>query len=667
MTRDQQRRVAAWALFGMGVAVWGWGISFWFQPLHYERGLNTIACGILLWCLALGAAEDTPRFFFLAAAALDRLGRRVRLDLSTAERRFAALGTITGAAAAGMLAQQYLYLFQIWAAQLAGVLLAAGAGWLVHTLVYRGLTRLTLRFYPHSEWRGAAGVWGAYGLAWAAVLARVFPHWEALGTDPIGTQFLFAAAGALAIGWLAHGKWKGPAGRVHRPALIAAAVLAAAFGVWNASNQAGHNTPPRLRVLLLTLDTTRADYLSCYGYPRETSPNLDALAASGVRFARAFSNAGLTDPSHASILTGMYPRTHGLVKNMNRITGKVPSLADFFAERGFVTSAIGSRDHVTPQALNVPGFSEMSGVRRWMGQTFAPEAFRRAANEIYRHRDQDLFLWVHFFDPHESYQPHPGYSEKFYGRDRGPRTSDLHLKPGKSYSAREVSYRRDLYAGEIYYMDFWIGKLLKLAAEMEPKPEQPLLVAAIGDHGEFLGEYQNHPERLGFGHGPIYNVGVNVPLIISWPGKIPAGTVVPNVVQAVDLAPTLADYALGVTYPGQGRDQRPAIAGQAVPGFALITHCRNHKLAAGRFDPMFAIVSGDWKYMVTYHRDGELFDLSEDWAEAFDLSAALPDRTKELTAAWESWMRATPETKPENRQLDRSEKRALKALGYIDN
>lgn len=660
------RRIAAWALFAAGVVGWGWGIACFFEPLIWERGLNTIAVGILCWCLALGAAEDYPRLFTWAGRTVERLGRALRLDLSTPERRFAALGLVTFAVPAGMLAQQYLYLLKFLAVQMAFVFAAAAAGGLVHLAVHRGLTRLAAGFFPQSEWRRAAGVWGGYGLAWAAALHFLFPHWEALGTDPIVRQFLISLAASLFLAWLSFGRLKGPAGRVHRPAGIAALVLALAAGGLDYSSAVSNDAQPRLRVLLLTLDTTRADYLSVYGYPRETSPNLDALARSGARFARCFSPSGLTDPSHASILTGMYPRSHGLNSNLFSINAQVPSLAEYFTERGFITASVGCRDHVTPEGLNVPGFMETSGVTRWMGEASAPEAFRRAANYLYRHRDQDLFLWVHFFDPHESYRPHPGISDHFYGRDRGKRSSKLHLKDHKKYPEKEVKYRRDLYAGEIFYMDLYIGKLLRLMEEMEPRPDQPLLVAVTADHGEFLGEYQDHPERLGFGHGPIYNPGVHVPLIFSWPGVIPSGTVINDVVQGIDLAPTLAAYALDVSYPGQGANLRPVIEGRPGQNFSLITHCRNHSVAAGRYDAMYAIVKDDWKYTIAYNRDGELFDLSSDWAEAFDLSAALPDRTGRMLNDWEEWMRLTPEAQKQTRKLDDSEKRALRALGYVE-
>jgi len=664
-TKRNSRRIAAWVLFAAGVVGWGWGIACFFEPLIWERGLNTIAVGILLWLLALGAAEDYPRIFVWAGRAVERLGGILSVDLYTPERRFAALGLLTFAVPAGMLVQQYLYLFKFLGAQIALVAAVAAAGGLISLLVCRGLTGLAARFFPQSEWRRTAGIWGAYGLAWAAALHFLFPDWQALGTDPIVRQFLISLAAALVLVWLFFGRLKGPAGRVHRPAAVAAVVLALASAGLDYSSAVSHDAPPRLRVLLLTLDTTRADYLSIYGYPRETSPNLDALARSGARFARCFSPAGLTDPSHASIMTGTYPRTHGLNNNHQSIVGNVPSMPEVFYDRGFTTGAVVAREHVLPVNLNVPGFADQSGVTSWLTKTDAHETYRRAANYILKNRDRDLFVWVHFFDPHGPYEPHPGISDQFIDKNRGKRGGRRVLKPGQTYSEKEIKYRRDLYAGEIFYMDYYLGKLFDLVENLEPKAEFPALILVTADHGEFMGEYLDHPAKIGFGHGPVFNPGVHIPLIIKYPGFIPAGKVVNEVAESVDIAPTLLDYALGyASYPGQGFSLRPLIEGTATGDrFAFI---RGEGGAYSRWSPLYAVIKNNYKLMISVDADGELFDLDSDWEEKKDLRAERPQVADELTVDYRLWENRTPQTVVKERELTPAEKKTLRALGYID-
>lgn len=657
------RRALAWILFLLGVGFWIWGvIIFLTEPLIWARAMQTMAVGLLVWCLAMGAARDYPAASVLTARIFVRIGVALKADLGSAERRFAALGLVTGATVGCLFAIHYLYLFKLLYVQIGLVLAAATLGWFSHLILHRAVHFVVGRFFT-SPWRRAAGVWGVYAAVWACLLAGPFDGWEALGTEPILKQIALGLGVGVGLCWLMLGKWRGPEGKVHRPALVLAAILIVAASAVNAARELSRTESPRQRVLLLTLDTTRADYLSCYGYPRETSPHLDELARSGARFEGAYSQAGITDPSHASILTGTYPRTHGLEYQMKGVTGDVPSMAEFFADRGYVTAAVISRDHVLPSELNVPGFIEMIGVRRWIGKTGGPEAYRRAANYLYRYRDKNLFLWVHFFDPHDSYEPHPGYSDKFYDKDRGRRRGN---RRETSYSDQEVKYMRDLYAGEIYYMDYWIGKLLEMVRNLEPVPQNPPMVAVVADHGEFLGEYMDHPMRFGFGHGPIYNLGVHVPLIFSWPGHIPERVVVHDIVQSIDLSHTLVDYVLEMDYPGQGHSLRGAINGEPFTHTAVIYNCREHDKPVWHYDPLYAVIKDEMKYMITDHRDGELFDLSTDWEESRNLSGVMPEMVKDMTVEWEDWMKKTPKAKPDDRELSPSEIKALKALGYIE-
>ncbi|HYH44400.1 MAG TPA: sulfatase-like hydrolase/transferase [Thermoanaerobaculia bacterium] len=288
--------------------------------------------------------------------------------------------------------------------------------------------------------------------------------------------------------------------------------------------------PPSL--LLLTLDTTRADALGCYGAARPT-PALDALAARGVRFARALTASPLTLPAHASLLTGLDPPAHGVHDNGAAVLpADLPTLATALQGRGYATAAFVS--------------SRVLDRRFGLGRGFSVYDDRMAAEQIgeygYPERDarqvtaaalgwlgrrpagKPAFLWVHFYDPHAPYEA-PGTVA-----GRGPSTA------------------RAAYDAEVAFMDREIGRLLAAL----PSGER-WLVAAVGDHGEGLGE---HGER---GHGLfLYRASLEVPLLLAGPG-VPAGRVVGETVATRRLAPTLlrllgapASKSWGTPLPGFG-------------------------------------------------------------------------------------------------------------------
>jgi arylsulfatase A-like enzyme len=626
--------------------------------------------GAVLWIAALLLWPAPPWPAERVLAVVVRLGRAVGLALERPADRYAALGVFLGAAAGCFFALQYYYLAPALGLRLLIVAVAAGAGGIVHRGFASTFERAGARLFPAAPWRTASARLSAYLVFWSLLITFPLRQWEARGTEPMIGESLLAAAAGLVLVWLFLARWRAPglAGLARRLGLGLALVAALVAGViaWRAEEGRLHPAePPRARVLLITVDTTRADYLSCYGYPRQTSPNLDRLAASGARFARAFCQMGSTDPSHASILTGAYPRTHGLQNNYQAVTGNVPSLASVFYDRGFTTAAIVSREHVLPTNLNIPGFSEMSGVQAWLASVSAHETYRRVANFLLAHRDQDLFLWVHFFDPHGPYEPHPGISDGFIEKNKGKRGGRRLLKPGQHYSEKDIKYRRDLYAGEIFYLDYYLGKLFDLVNNLEPKAQTPPLILVIADHGEFLGEYQDHPARIGFGHGPVFNPGVHVPLIVSWPGIVPAGRTIDDIAESVDVAPTLLDYALDFrAYPGQGASLRPAIEGKGHTDQLALVHGEGG--AYSKISPLYAVIYNSFKLMISVDADGELFDLDRDWNEKTDLRPLRPDMVEELTWQYRRWEAQTPETRVIERELTPAEKKTLRALGYID-
>ena len=270
----------------------------------------------------------------------------------------------------------------------------------------------------------------------------------------------------------------------------------------------GARTPPspaeRPNVVLVTLDTTRADRLGAYGRANAGTPNLDRLAASGVRFADAWSVVPITLPAHLSMMTGCTPVTHGVRDNGGtKYDGRIPTLATRFAANGYRTAAVVSASVLDSDWGVNAGFGVYDDRLDGNSERSAASATTRAL-EILGSSTEPLFLWVHYFDPHWNYEPPPPFAARF---------------------------RDDPYQGEIASVDFELGRLLAGLDKAKPKS----IIIVIGDHGESLGE---HGERT---HGIFtYRSTLSVPFLIAGAG-IPAGRVVLEPVSIIDLAPTVAE------------------------------------------------------------------------------------------------------------------------------
>jgi choline-sulfatase len=289
------------------------------------------------------------------------------------------------------------------------------------------------------------------------------------------------------------------------------------------------NAPLVQNVVLITVDTLRADHLGCYGYLAIQTPQLDSLASRGTRFAQAVTPVPLTLPSHASILTGTYPFVHGVRDMGGFVLGESPStMATLLSQAGFRTAAfVGSVTLDHRYGVN-RGFDtyddEMPPAE---GQATSRKPERRAEAVVDRtlawlaaRRAGRFFLWVHFFDPHSPYDPPPPFRAQYSGRP---------------------------YDGEIAYTDAQLGRLLEGIRKQNSSDHTLFVVMA--DHGESLGE---HGEST---HGIfLYDAAMRIPLVIAGPG-VPAGQVIQAQVRSIDVMPTIlaavkikaGDYLQGVS------------------------------------------------------------------------------------------------------------------------
>ena len=303
-------------------------------------------------------------------------------------------------------------------------------------------------------------------------------------------------------------------------------------------------------VILITVDTLRADRLSGYGYERPTSPNLDALFATGVRFEVARTVEPLTGPGLSSMVTSLYPHQHGATRNGVRMREGLPSFTKILQRRGYATAAFVSNwtlsDHVSGLGEHFDVFEPVLTRRRWFfwsGESSADD-INEAAMEWLRKRrradpDQRVALWVHYVEPHGPYEYHEEFAERLGIAD-------------------QTAGRRNRYDTEVAFVDDRIGRFLSSVEEV--LGDEDRLVVFTSDHGESLGEHNY------WGHGRhCYEPGLRIPLSFSWPGRIPPGTVTAPAL-IIDISQTLLGLLGLPTQPTfQGYDWSPVLVDGADP------------------------------------------------------------------------------------------------------
>jgi len=397
---------------------------------------------------------------------------------------------------------------------------------------------------------------------------------------------------------------------------------------------------PQPNVVVITIDTLRADHLGCYGYKQIRTPNIDALAAESARFERAYTPVPVTLPAHTAIFTGTYPTLSGMHDfSGNKLNPTQPTLASVLKQQGYVTGAvIGSAvldsrfglnqgfdfyyDHFDFSRLQESNLEEMERP----GNVVADVAL----DWLGKNRGSKFFLWMHLYDPHYPYRPPAPYSEQY--KDR-------------------------LYDGEIAFADAQVGRLI---AYLKAKDlYRNTLIVLTGDHGESLGE---HGEKT---HGLfIYNATLHVPVIVHLPGAS-AAKVIPELVSLTDLMPTVLQ-ALKIEAPSQ-------VQGRSL--LALLTTKREEdarNLYAETFLPRLHF---NWselrsveteKYQFIQAPKPELYDLATDPRETRNLFAEKKAVSDELQARLSTLVRqySADQELAEKTGLDPALMERLKSLGY---
>jgi arylsulfatase A-like enzyme len=425
-----------------------------------------------------------------------------------------------------------------------------------------------------------------------------------------------------------------------RPAKLLARVVAVVAML--AAHGGCHSEPPeeppeRPNILLIVVDTLRADSISCYGYDRPTSPFLDKLAAEGVRFDRAYAPCSWTVPSVASMLSSTYINQHGLgkrfrgadgIKSWSVIPNDVPSLAQLLSDGGYRTFGLVAN-------INLPaerGFARGFGRYECLGSVdIGPvrSALSSWMPEI-GGAQEPWFFWLHLFDPRMNGMP----PTKFAGQV-------------KKLTDREVAVAKACYDSEIRAAD----DLIRYVLENLPGADDAF-VLFTSDHGE---EFREHGGAL---HGgSLYDEQIRVPFIVRAPDRRSAGTVVTEPVSLVDVLPTLLGAA-GIEAPPEavGLNLMPPDGVHVPEGREVFAELRAFR----------AVISARWKLIATMGKQERdmLFDLRTDPGERHNLAAGQADRVeskRELIAHYEKEGR---QAAPERIDIDHLTLERLKALGY---
>lgn len=445
-----------------------------------------------------------------------------------------------------------------------------------------------------------------------------------------------------------------------RLAFVASVALAALVACADARR------PPN--VLLISLDTTRADHCSVNGYARDTTPNLVRLAAEGARFPAAYAPSATTAPSHATLFTSLAPPAHGVVKNGVPLGEQPRTLAETLGEAGYQTAAIVSSFVLTQRFGWARGFERYvdyfdrarSSVqdRKWEGIEIAG-GFDRRADETtrlaldwlaqWRAQDRPFFLFVHYFDPHSPYDPPAEFAERFAPAADDPRSAAI---------AR--------YDAEIAFTDAAVGELLAGLERAGLARDTVVIVSA--DHGEGLGQHgvAEHGRR-------IYEEAVRVPLIVRWPARIRAGLEIAAPAAWIDLAPTITELA-GIARPPawQGESLAPALVGGAPldaerPIFLFRRHYLEGLEQGGRVaGEKYGVRVGRWKYLHAPDEGvTELYDLESDPGELRNLAETHAGERDRLAQQLGAWLASMPATRPAP-TLDEGVSERMRALGYAE-
>jgi len=413
-------------------------------------------------------------------------------------------------------------------------------------------------------------------------------------------------------------------------------------------------------IILISIDALRADHLSCYGYHRNTSPNIDRLASQGVLFKNAFSQATWTLPSHTSIFLSQYVWRHKVDNPDKRLGNSSTTLAEILRDRNYTTCAFVGGGLLSSRYGFNQGFEifddRTSGKRRF-GQISS--YMDKLLSWLKSVRNRKFFLFIHTYDVHGPYNPPASYFDlytKGYCKGKHLRTS-RGIKLGKlnasEFTPEEIDYIMAVYDGGINYVDAQLGKIFEKLDQLGIDDNTIIIVTS--DHGEGFKEHG----RLRHGYKSYIEL-VHVPLIMRGPG-IPRNRTYENFVQHIDIAPTILEILnIPQRKEMQGRSLLPLMNNREIE--------KDFKTYTWAHSSM-SLRTKKWTYIMNHHRPDELFDRINDPKEQNNVIEKRPLIAQKLREELEDFIVLTSEGKPqvaEKVDIDEELKEQLKSLGYLN-
>ena len=399
---------------------------------------------------------------------------------------------------------------------------------------------------------------------------------------------------------------------------------------------------PKANVLLITVDTLRADHLGCYGYSGIQTPRIDGLARAGIQFNQAYTPVPITLPSHTTIMTGQYPIQTGVRDNGTfRVSEKSSTLAEIFHQQGYRTAAFVSAYVLDSRYGLNQGFDYYDDTLNPKGQVMfldsersAEQVTQSALSWIGQNAGSSFFTWIHYYDPHASYHPPSPFAEQ---------------------------YADHPYDGEIAYTDHWIGVLLDRLKSLGVLDNT--LVVLTADHGEGLGEHNEKTHAIF-----IYDATLHVPLILCYPKKLTKAKRIEEFVRTLDIMPTILSI-VGIPTPPScaGVDLTEIIQGKK-DTLGLILYCATlYPQINHGWSPLEGIRTRDWKYIRA--PKSELYHLAQDPSELNNLEnqPANASRQQWPVRLDELKKQVTIRKSPEGTRLvlDPEAREMLQSLGYV--
>ncbi len=395
-----------------------------------------------------------------------------------------------------------------------------------------------------------------------------------------------------------------------------------------------------MNILLISLDTLRADRMSCYGHWRPTTPHTDRIAAEGALFTQFYSPHIPTFPGHTSLFTGRDVYAHQ-VSGQSADPGlspNIPMLAEILSSQGWFTAAadnLGRWFSRGFQQVETYDWDKTDKSAWRKGEAVLGSALKvidSAAGQ-----DKPFFLFLHFWDPHTPYLPPAPFSRMFYeGDELDPANRSMDpvwaFENFKWYfnewmpGVTDIEFPKAQYDAEVAYLDTCLAHMYARLKELRVLDDT--LIAITADHGEELDEH-----GCWFDHHGLYEPNVRTPMILRLPGKVPAGTRIPGFARSFDLAPTLLDFVdlLDPALKFDGTSLRPRLVSPNLPSDTDVLHLTENTWMKKR-----AIRTPDWKLIVALEPDihgfptVELYDLASDRGEKRNLADERPEVVKEL-------------------------------------